>query len=51
MIESQDAVAAQITFVDVEPSDSSNDIERADFLTFRDGKIARWHVYIDLPAV
>jgi ketosteroid isomerase-like protein len=52
MIESDDAVAAEISFVATEPPDAapSNDIERADFITFRDGKIAHWHVYIDLPA-
>jgi ketosteroid isomerase-like protein len=52
IIESEDVVAAEISFVANEPADPapSSDIERADFITFRDGKIAHWHVYIDLPA-
>jgi ketosteroid isomerase-like protein len=55
MIESQDAVAAEIAFVATHsdgPDASSHveDVERADFITFRDGKIAQWHVYIDMPA-
>ena len=51
MIESHDAVAAEIAFV-ATAGDSGHigDVERADFITFRDGKIAEWHVYIDMPA-
>jgi ketosteroid isomerase-like protein len=55
LIESQDKVAAEIAFVSTRsggPDDASqaSDVERADFMTFRDGKIAHWHVYIDMPA-
>ncbi|HEY1296084.1 MAG TPA: nuclear transport factor 2 family protein [Chloroflexota bacterium] len=52
IMESDDTVAAEISFVATEPADAtpSSDIDRADFMTFRDGKIAHWHVYIDLPA-
>jgi ketosteroid isomerase-like protein len=52
IIESQDAVAAEIAFVATRSGDTNHigDVERADFITFRDGKIAQWHVYIDMPA-
>jgi ketosteroid isomerase-like protein len=55
LIESHDKVAAEIAFVStrtgaLEDASQSSDVERADFITFRDGKVAHWHVYIDMPA-
>jgi ketosteroid isomerase-like protein len=63
MFECGNTVAAEICFVATDNASSTTlstegaraqhppDIDRADFITFRDGKIEQWHVYVDMPAV